>query len=313
MDARPLALTRLTLGVVALVGCICGFFGAPGWHLAAAIAGVLTSLAVVLGWRTRLMALLTAGALVLAAPAHGLLRLLLILLAFTDSGARASIEPRRARATVPVAPVVVLLLGAVSGVVLAVVRHRLGALDLAAAAAVALVLLPSALFTALGRAVAARTTPMDVIYDGQCSFCRRSVDTLLVLDVSERLQPRDSHAPETRAQHPDLDPERAQREMLVWDGERLEGGFDAFRLMAWKLPVLWPVVLFLYVPPVPQLGRVVYRYIAANRTKIACELNLAPPRRPTPDPSPRSLPLAAGALILLVAAGLESLLALGWL
>jgi len=313
MDTRPLALTRLTLGVVALVGSISGLFGAPGWLPAAAIAGVVPSLAVVLGWRTRLMALLTAGALVLAAPSHGLLRLLLVLLAFTDPDARASLESRRAGAKVPLEPVVVLVLGAAAGVALAILRHRLGALDLAAAGAVALVLVPPSLFAALGRAVAVRTTPMDVIYDGKCSFCRRSVDTLLVLDVSERLQPRDSHAPETRAQHPDLDPERAQREMLVWDGRRLEGGFDAFRLIAWKIPLAWPIVLFLYVPPVPQLGRVVYRDIAANRTQIACELNLAPPRRPTPDPSPRSLPVAAGALILLVAAGLESLLALGWL
>jgi predicted DCC family thiol-disulfide oxidoreductase YuxK len=314
MDARALAATRMVLGSVALAAC---FSPARGWPIAAAVVGALASLALAVGWRPRIAALIAFAALTLAAPSHSLLLLALLFGAATDAGARASVDvvlrPSSARARVPGGPIALAIVAVLVGAVVLAWRHRLTAIDLAAALAWLPLLAPRAAFDALARAVGSRTAPIDVIYDGKCSFCRSSVDTLLAVDSLELLRPRDSHAAETRAAHPTLDPERAQREMLVFDGARLEGGFDAFRLMAWKLPAAWLLLPFLYLPPVPQLGRVVYRIIAANRTKIACELNLAPPSRPPLETGPRTVGRLATVLLLVAVAALEVLLALRWL
>jgi len=321
MDARALANARVMLGAVALAACVTLAVGAVsvaplhGWHLAALAVAALASLSLLSGFHARAAALVAAVALGIASPAHPLLRLVLALFVATDAGARASIDvvrdSSRARARVAVAPILVVLGAAAIALMLGAAHRTLSSLDVAAAVATAFVLVPGRAFDALAGALAERIAPIDVIYDGKCSFCRSSVDTLLALDVLARLQPRDSHAAETRAAHPDLDPERAQRELLVFHGKRLEGGFDALRSMAWKLPVAWIVVPLLYLPPVPQLGRPIYRLVAANRLKIACELNLAPPSRPTVNPSARPLPAPALALLVLAAAALETLLALG--
>ena len=42
---------------------------------------------------------------------------------------------------------------------------------------------------------------------------------------------------------------------------RIYHGFGAFRWMAWRLPLLWPLAPFLYVPGVPTLGQKVYLWI----------------------------------------------------
>ena len=53
--------------------------------------------------------------------------------------------------------------------------------------------------------------------------------------------------------------------LLTPDGKRLYHGFGAFRWMAWRLPLCWPIAPLLYVPGVPWLGQRIYLWIARNR------------------------------------------------
>jgi predicted DCC family thiol-disulfide oxidoreductase YuxK len=53
---------------------------------------------------------------------------------------------------------------------------------------------------------------------------------------------------------------------------RLHAGFDTYRALAGVLPLGWLIRPFLYVPPVPWLGRRVYRAIADRRHAAACAL-----------------------------------------
>ena len=110
-----------------------------------------------------------------------------------------------------------------------------------------------------------------VIYDGGCPFCQKSVAVLRRLDWLGRLQYFDArdveHLP---ACEPPLEPARLMEEMHLLTPDRCHvyAGFKAFRWMAWRLPPLWPVAPFLYLPGVPALGQRVYLWIARHRYQI---------------------------------------------
>lgn len=119
------------------------------------------------------------------------------------------------------------------------------------------------------------TVPLPVFYDGKCSFCTRSVEVLRHLDALRRFRFIDMHLPAAKAEFPDLNLDRGANELLLRNrhGDWF-GGYDAFRAMAVQMPLLWPLVPFLFIPPVPAIGRRMYERIAARRT---CLLPIASP------------------------------------
>lgn len=100
--------------------------------------------------------------------------------------------------------------------------------------------------------MAATTYRIDI--DGNCGFCRHSAGWLKALDWRDvvRIVP---------VEEPDMKEMRVTR---TSDGVT-RGGFDGFRLVARGVPLLLPVWPLLYVPGVPSVGRVVYRWVARNR------------------------------------------------
>ena len=110
--------------------------------------------------------------------------------------------------------------------------------------------------------------PAVVLFDGSCSLCRRIVASLRTVDVFGRLTYVNALDEEARrdAGAAALDPDALMREMHVVAGARTWSGFGACRVVAARIPLLWPVWPFLYVWPVPALGRRIYRCIADSRT-----------------------------------------------
>lgn len=123
-----------------------------------------------------------------------------------------------------------------------------------------------------------------VVYDGDCRFCQASISWLRRLDWRHALSfvnLRDQNdsivqtVPTTR--------DRLLEEMHVWPASRqgLHHGFAAFRYLAWRLPLFWPIAPFLYLPLVPWIGQTVYLWIARNRfSLIPCKDGVCtiPPR-----------------------------------
>lgn len=111
------------------------------------------------------------------------------------------------------------------------------------------------------------TTATTILYDGKCALCRRTVRTLRPLDWLHRLNFADARDPSNiPPTNPPLDPERLMEEMhAVTPAGRVYHGFGAFRCIAWKLPLLWLIAPFLYIPGVPALGQRLYLWVARNR------------------------------------------------
>lgn len=114
--------------------------------------------------------------------------------------------------------------------------------------------------------------PVVLVYDGMCAFCIRSLNVLKRFDAAGRLELVDSTDTALVAKRfPMLQGADFSEAMYgVADG-RVYKGFDAFRRAAWALPQGRAIAPLLYVPGVPQTGRVVYAKIARNRRSFGCD------------------------------------------
>jgi hypothetical protein len=61
----------------------------------------------------------------------------------------------------------------------------------------------------------------------------------------------------------------------VISGKKFNAGYDGYRWMALRLPLLWLFVPVLYFPGVPQVGGAIYRWVAKNRPIINCDESCA--------------------------------------
>jgi predicted DCC family thiol-disulfide oxidoreductase YuxK len=119
--------------------------------------------------------------------------------------------------------------------------------------------------------------PYKLAYDGDCLFCVRVVGLIHRLDVFGRLRPVDFRADE-KSELGEIDLDRAEKEILINTRKKDKsdkenkgtwlGGFQAFRFICARLPLLAILTPFLYLPVVAQLGAAIYSIVAANRQAI---------------------------------------------
>lgn len=123
------------------------------------------------------------------------------------------------------------------------------------------------------RAAADADPKIAVLYDGRCGLCRRSAFGLMIIDNLHRLRLLDFR---DRAVHKavaaDIAEDALDRALHIrFPGGRTLTGFDAFRSLAWHLPVLWPAAPLLYIPGVASIGRRIYARIADRRKRCSHE------------------------------------------
>lgn len=117
------------------------------------------------------------------------------------------------------------------------------------------------------RRVHAQAPRSQLIYDGNCGFCQRSVQQLRVMDLFNAVKMVDfqSHS-DLEKLHPQLTKERCASQIhLVEPDGTLYGGFEVFRRLCFVLPMLYPFVLVFYFPGAGIIGPSIYRWVAKNR------------------------------------------------
>jgi predicted DCC family thiol-disulfide oxidoreductase YuxK len=134
----------------------------------------------------------------------------------------------------------------------------------------------TALRTRCAERLSRRRGHIEILYDGRCPLCLRTVRVLTCIDVLERLRFVDFRRLDLDAYNtshrlhltvPDLD-----REMYVLDRGQVYVGFYGYRRIAGSIPLLWPVAPWLYLPIISHAGNVMYRWIAKERLKlVACD------------------------------------------
>jgi len=119
----------------------------------------------------------------------------------------------------------------------------------------------------LGEAWKRSMGEMEMIYDGRCGFCVRSMAWFLAFDGLGQIKIRDFRTNPSSVVS-DAEVEKALYLVLA-DGRALPG-FEAYRYVVLRVPGLWWQVPFFYVPVLSRLiGRRVYTWVAANRSRLS--------------------------------------------
>ncbi|MBI4430249.1 MAG: DUF393 domain-containing protein [Candidatus Omnitrophica bacterium] len=128
----------------------------------------------------------------------------------------------------------------------------------------------NAIFRFLGRIFVPRV--MYLIYDGQCRLCKRTVAAVRTFDLFGRVDYIDLFNEDAlRARGlGGMDRTALARDIHAVVGEKSRRGFDAYRALSKRIPLLWPILPFLYVWPVPAIGDQFYRHVADTRS---CDVN----------------------------------------
>jgi acetyl esterase len=115
-------------------------------------------------------------------------------------------------------------------------------------------------------------TKVTLIYDGDCSFCLRSLNRLKRQDRGGAILLVDSHQPDLLDRYPQLRGANFDDAMYAVDSHgRVTEGFDAFRAALRELPHTRWWLWTWWIPGVPVAGRIVYRYIARHRRSFGCD------------------------------------------
>lgn len=108
---------------------------------------------------------------------------------------------------------------------------------------------------------------MEMIYDGECGFCKRAMASFLAYDGLQQICVRDYRTNPSSI----VASEKVDKALyLVTQDEKAIPGFDAYQYAVLRVPGLWWQIPFFYIPVLSKLvGRPVYNWIAANRGVIS--------------------------------------------
>jgi predicted DCC family thiol-disulfide oxidoreductase YuxK len=124
--------------------------------------------------------------------------------------------------------------------------------------------------TRLGLAWKQKMGDMEMIYDGRCGFCVRSMVWLLAFDGLGQIRTRDFR---THRSPVVSDAQLEKALYLVLSDGRALAGFEAYRYVVLRVPGLWWQIPLFYVPVLSRLiGHSVYNWIAGHRTWLSSVL-----------------------------------------
>jgi predicted DCC family thiol-disulfide oxidoreductase YuxK len=125
---------------------------------------------------------------------------------------------------------------------------------------------------ALGDWITAHRLRIDVLYDGTCPLCCRTVRLLRAVDLFTAIQFLDftrlDLAVYTERCRVNLELPQLETSMHVVSRGRTLTGFAAWRALAVTLPVFWALAPLLVIPGISRLGDALYARIARNRLRL---------------------------------------------
>src|SRR4029078_12181205 len=108
---------------------------------------------------------------------------------------------------------------------------------------------------------------MEMVYDGRCGFCVRSMAVLVAFDGVHHISVRDFR---TNPSPVVTDAQLEKALYLVLPDGRALPGFEAYRYVVLRVPGLWWVVPFFYIPVFSRMfGHPIYNWVAANRGMLS--------------------------------------------
>jgi len=125
---------------------------------------------------------------------------------------------------------------------------------------------------AIGRRLVTSYGRIQILFDGHCPLCNRTIRVLGFFDFFARLEFLDFRrldlAEYNRHHKLSLTIDDLDREMYVISRGQAYIGYYGYRVLALALPAFWPLIPLLFSPGVSWIGERVYGYIARNRLAL---------------------------------------------
>jgi len=125
---------------------------------------------------------------------------------------------------------------------------------------------------AIGVRLAIKRGRLQVLYDGLCPLCCRTVRLLTCFDLFSRLEFLDFRRLDlneyNRSHMHNLALKDLEEEMYVIIQGQTYRGFYGYRRIALALPAMWPLAPWLFLPGISFLGAFIYRFVARNRLQL---------------------------------------------
>ncbi|MEM6560194.1 MAG: DCC1-like thiol-disulfide oxidoreductase family protein [Planctomycetota bacterium] len=120
----------------------------------------------------------------------------------------------------------------------------------------------------------AKQPTLGVMFDGGCGICRSTVAVLHRLDLFGKLKFYDMTRDyaEIEERYPHLDAAAMAKDMhaVRFADVHVAAGYEAYRLIAARVPALWVMVPLMGLPPVAWVGKKIYRHVADGRLNKGC-------------------------------------------
>ncbi len=109
-----------------------------------------------------------------------------------------------------------------------------------------------------------------MLYDGDCPMCTFQMLTIQSLDWLKKIEIIPIKDPRAQAIAPDITREDLLEAIHCITPEgAIHRGARAFRHLGFRIPLLLPLGLFLWIPGVIQIAEVFYKFIADRRHVIS--------------------------------------------
>lgn len=155
------------------------------------------------------------------------------------------------------------------------------------ALAVYLLMMPVSYWRRLFKVVQAKSTNLTVYYDENCPLCNRTRISLQHFDYRNRIAWKKVSEATADSRMNSLGEEVLLNSMHAITAKgKIVSGIDSYLQMTKRIPLLFPVFLFLKTPGIYHLAGKVYTLVAANRTKTRCtdeSCGYSPPEVPKND------------------------------
>jgi len=109
---------------------------------------------------------------------------------------------------------------------------------------------------------------MFILFDGNCQLCRRTIAIFRVFDIFQRIVYVNMF--DQKLIHENklswIDSADVIKDMHVVVDKKIVKGFRAYQRIAWRIPILWPLIPLLFLWPMPVIGEKIYRHVADTRS-----------------------------------------------
>ena len=109
-----------------------------------------------------------------------------------------------------------------------------------------------------------------VLYDSDCSLCTFQMKVITWLDWFHRIRLLPINDPQAAALAPGIDQVDLMEAIhCITPSGKIHRGARCIRHISMKMPLAWPVALFLWIPGVIYLAEIAYKWLSRNRLLLS--------------------------------------------